>query len=285
MQDDFLNPFITTLIAALIGYVIHYAGGGIIRSAMGRITARHKHENESVREKHTRTLTRIFTGVLDVLVWLTVASIAMAAFGVDIAKVAAGAGLLGIVIGLGAQSTIKDILAGIFILGENQYRIGDIVTLNGGSVGVETSGVVEDITLRITKLRDLDGTLHTVRNGEASIITNRTYKYSRVVLDIGVAYDSDIDDVEKVMNRVGKEMLKEPELAVLIKEPIAFLRVDAFGDSAIMIKAIGSVEPAEQWHVAGEYRRRILKAFKEAHIEIAFPQVVVHNARTSKKPA
>lgn len=283
MNDVYTNPFLVTLIAVLIGYLIHYVGGGVMRSTVGRITARHKHENEAVREKHTRTLTRIFTGVLDVLVWLIVASVILSAFGVDIAKVAAGAGLLGLVIGLGAQSTIKDILAGVFILGENQYRIGDIVTLNGGSVGVETSGVVEDITLRITKLRDLDGTLHTVRNGEASIITNRTYKYSRVVLDIGVAYDTDIDDAEKVMNRVGKDMLKTPELATLIKEPIAFLRVDAFEDSSVKLRAIGSVEPAEQWHVAGEYRRRILKAFKEAGIEIAFPQVVVHGAVSGKK--
>lgn len=277
------NPIIRSIFIIGITWLMQYVLNYFVSLAVSRLTMRHKHENESVRTKQTKTLTRIFMGAIDVVIWLVAASLILSAFGVDMAQVATGAGLLGIVIGLGAQSTIKDILAGIFILVENQYRIGDIVTLNGGSVGVETSGVVEDITLRITKLRDLDGTLHTVRNGEASIITNRTYKYSRVVLDVGVAYDSDIDAVEQVMNQTGKDMMKVPELAKLIKEPMEFLRVDAFADSAVNIKAIGSVEPAEQWHIAGEYRRRLLKAFKTAGIEIAFPQIVVHNAKTPKK--
>jgi len=141
------------------------------------------------------------------------------------------------------------------------------------------SGVIEDISLRITKLRDLDGSLHIIRNGEASVITNLTYKYSSVVVDVGVAYDSDIDLVEKTMNEVGKKMLEEPELAAVIKEPIKFLRVDSFSPSAVVIKTLGKVIPSKQWDIAGEYRRRLLSAFNKKGIEIAFSQVVVHKAK------
>jgi small-conductance mechanosensitive channel len=206
----------------------------------------------------------------------------------DLASIATGAGFLGIVVGLGAQATIRDYLAGMFILLENQYRVGDIVTLSGGTTGVGTSGagtsgVVEEITLRITKLRDLDGTLNIIRNGEASVVTNRTFDYSSVVLDVGVAYDTDIDTAERVMNQVGEEMLEDKILHEEINEPIKFLRVDRFADSAVILKAVGQVKPASQWTVAGEYRRRLLKAFAKEKIEITLPQLVIHQKQSIKR--
>ena len=246
------------------------------------IVDKHKYQSYSAREKRHNTLFRIFNGVFSLILWITSLTIILATFDIDISKLATGAGFLGIIIGLGAQATIKDILAGTFILAENQYRIGDIVTLSGGSLSGETSGVIEDISLRITKLRDLDGVLHTVRNGEASVITNRTYEYSRVVIDIGVSYDSDINKVEKIINKVGLEMKEDVSINESIREPIKFLRVDKFADSAIVIKVIGDVEPAEQWTISGEFRRRIIVAFRKNDIEIAFPQIVVHKAKTDK---
>ena len=173
------------------------------------------------------------------------------------------------------QALLRGSTVGCPIFIDNPYRVGDISTLSGGTIGIGTSGLVEEITLRITKLRDLDGTLNIVRNGEASVITNRTYKYSSVVLDVGVAYDSDIDVVERVMNAVGKDMLKDAELGSKINEPIAFVRVDQFAASSVVVKAVGKVTPAAQWEIAGEYRRRLLKAFAKAGIEIALPQVIV----------
>lgn len=187
---------------------------------------------------------------------------------------------MGIIIGLGAQATIRDYLAGISILAENQYRVGDIITLSGGTTGDGASGVVEEITLRITKLRDLDGTLNIVRNSDASVITNRTYKYSSVVIDVGVAYDSDIDAVERVMNAVGDELLNDPIFGVDIVEQIKFLRVNEFGESAILVKAVGKVQPARQWEIGGEYRRRLLKAFTAEDIVIAFPQLDLHQIKS-----
>lgn len=251
-----------------------------------RAVKSHYHSTELEERKREDTISSVFGTLTGIIIWVVAIGAIASVFDINFTAIAASLGFLSVVIGLGAQTTIRDYVAGVFILIENQYRVGDIVTLSGGTTGqFGTSGVVEDITLRITKLRDLDGTLNIVRNGEASIITNRTYQYSSVVIDLSVAYDSDIDKVESVMNRVGKEMLDDQTLAPLISQPIEFLRVEAFEDSGVTIKALGTVQPAEQWTIAGEYRRRILKAFKKEGIEIPFPQIVVRSIdqKTIKK--
>ncbi len=278
--NDFVSYPATQIIIILIAaFILHHFASILVRNFVHRLLIRHDFETKIDRMKQEDTLKTVFQAVLVVIIWTIAAGWILSVLHVNLAQVAAGAGFLGIVIGIGAQTTIRDYLAGIFILMENQYRIGDIITLAGGSVGQPMSGVIEDISLRITKLRDLDGSLHIIRNGEASVITNLTYKYSSVVVDVGVAYDSDIDLVEKTMNEVGKKMLESPELAIVIKEPMKFLRVDSFSPSAVVIKTLGKVIPAKQWDIAGEYRRRLLAAFNKKGIEIAFPQVVVHKPK------
>jgi small-conductance mechanosensitive channel len=277
------NPLVQIAIVAIVAYALHHFSGVLVTNFIHRVLERHEFETKSDRSKQEDTLRAVFRTAISVVIFLTAIITMLAILKVNVAQIATGAGFLGIIIGIGAQTTIRDYLAGIFILTENQYRVGDIVTLAGGGVGQQTSGIIEDITLRITKLRDLDGTLHIIRNGEASVVTNRTYKYSSVVIDVGVAYDSDIDLVEKTMNAVGKGMLSDAELAEVILEPIRFFRVDGFGESAVIIKTLGKVIPAKQWDVAGEYRRRLLVAFKKNGIVIAFPQVVVHNAKANSK--
>ena len=274
----FESPIFQIILVIAIAGVTHSFSGRVIHFAIGRVLSRIKDEQSTPtdRKKRQKTLSSILTAAVAIVVWIVAIGFILSILEFDLAQVAAGAGFLGIIVGLGAQATIKDYLAGIFILFENQYRVGDIVTLG---VNGETSGVVEDITLRITKLRDLEGNLHIVRNGEAVVITNRTFRYASVVIDVGVAYDSDITAVERAMNRVGKGMLKDQELVESIIEPIQFLRVDAFADSAVMVKALGKVKPAEQWTIAGEYRRRLLEEFQSNDIEIPFPQVTVHNPK------
>jgi small-conductance mechanosensitive channel len=276
------NPVVQIVIVVIVAYVLHRFSGYLVSNFVHRILIRHDFETISDRSKQEDTLRAVFRTAISLIIFLTAFSVILAVLHFNFAQIATGAGFLGIIIGIGAQTTIRDYLAGIFILTENQYRVGDIITLAGSGVGAPTSGVIEDISLRITKLRDLDGALHIIRNGEASIITNRTYKYSSVVIDVGVAYDSDIDLVEKIMNDVGKHMLRDPKLAKVIIEPIGFLRVDAFGSSAVMIKTLGKVIPSKQWDIAGEYRRRLLAAFNDKGIEIVLPQIVVHNAKTKK---
>ncbi|MEO7364298.1 MAG: mechanosensitive ion channel domain-containing protein [Candidatus Saccharimonadales bacterium] len=268
--------FVQLLLALLAALVMHELSARFVGRVVRRLVRRNRFETLIDEMKRENTLITIASASLQALIWIVVIAVMLHILSIDLASVAAGAGFLGIIIGLGAQTTIRDYLAGMFILAENQYRVGDIITLRGGSTGNGTSGVVEDISLRITKLRDLDGTLSSVRNGEATIVTNRTISFSSVLIDIGVSYDSNIDKVEEVLNKIGQDMLTDEELAKNIKEPIAFLRVDGFGASAIMIKVVGKVVPAKQWEIAGEYRRRVLKAFRTAKIEIAYPQLDVH---------
>lgn len=274
-----VDLWLRILIIILLALVLHYVGRWAVHFFVVKMTKWGEHENKIDRKKRQDTLIGIFSAAVAIIVWIGAAAGILQQFNVDFASIAAGAGFMGLIIGIGAQSAIRDVLAGIFILTENQYRVGDVVTLNGSGVSVPTSGAVEEITLRITKLRGLDGTLTIVRNGEASIITNRTYEYSSIVLDIGVEYDSDIDLVEKVMNKIGNDMLKDDKFKSAIKDPINFLRVDDFADSAIMVKALGQVQPAMQWDIAGEYRRRLITEFRKNGITIALPQVVVHQAK------
>lgn len=275
-QDYLNNPIILIILILAIAVGLHHVSGVIVAGIVQRVMRPHGLETKADNNKRKDTLRNVFSATARLMIWLVAAGAILGVLRFNLASIATGAGFLGIIIGLGAQATIRDYLAGISILIENQYRVGDIVTLSGGTTGMGTSGLVEEISLRITKLRDLDGTLNIIRNGEASVITNRTYKYSSVVVDVGVAYDSDIDLVEKVMNSVGQAMQKDETMGSKISEPISFFRVDEFAASSVIVKAVGKVIPAAQWEMAGEYRRRLLKAFAKEGIVIALPQVVVH---------
>lgn len=275
------TPFWRVVGIVLVTLLLHKFSKTIIERIVRRVVSRHHFEHKKDELQREDTLIGVLHTGVAIVLWITASLLVLDAVGVNLAALATGAGLFGIVIGLGAQSTIKDFLSGVFILLENQYRVGDIVTLSGGTTGLGTSGVVEDITLRITKLRDLDGNLHTVRNGEATIITNRTYKYSSVVVDITVPYESDITAVESLMNQVGKKIAAEEQWKKLMLEPISFLRVDAFTESGVTARAMGRVTPASQWEVAGAYRRELLSALKKAGVEVGLPQIVVHNAKKS----
>lgn len=271
LETFFNYPIIQIILISAVALVLYRLGQYVIIHASRRLIRTHPKESKSDHKKRADTLSNIFSATFGLAVWLVAIGAMLSVLDFDLASVATGAGFLGIIVGLGAQATIRDYLAGIAILAENQYRVGDIVTLSGGSTGVGASGTVEEITLRITKLRALDGTINIIRNGEASVVINRTFQYSSVVLDIGVDYESDIDTVERVINEVGLDMLKDKKFREEINEPIRFIRVDDFGKSAIIVKVVGQVKPAKQWEVAGEYRRRLLKAFRKANISIAFP--------------
>lgn len=260
----------------LAAFLVQFISTRVISRVVRHAVRRHKHETRLDEKKREKTVATIFHTASTFSIWVLATVIILGELNVNIAAIATGAGLIGVVVGFGAQSTIGDILAGMFVIAENQYRVGDIVTLN--AAGQPMSGVVEDITLRITQLRDLDGNLHTIRNGLIDIVTNSTFGFANVNIDIGVSYDADIDAVEQVVNEVGKNMANSETWSPHIKEPIAFLRVDGFDQSSVRIKALGVVEPAKQWEVAGEFRRRIKKAFEQKGIGIPFPQVVVHNS-------
>lgn len=277
LRDLFGIPVVqimATIIVAIIAQLI-------VRKSITRLVRKtvrgHKFNSHLDEEKRETTLITIFRTAQAVTIWAIAIVTILWQLDVNIAALLTGAGLIGIIVGFGAQSAIRDFLAGIFIITENQYRVGDIVTLR--AAGTDVSGVVEDITIRITRLRDLDGNLHIVQNGAANIITNRSFGFANVNVDVGVSYDSDINKVEEIMNKVGQDMKADQAWAEVIVEPIQFLRVDGFEDSSVRVKALGKVEPAMQWDVAGEFRRRLKKAFEKNSITIPFPQVVVYQAK------
>ncbi|MBI4499494.1 MAG: mechanosensitive ion channel family protein [Chloroflexi bacterium] len=219
--------------------------------------------------KRRDTLSHVLLRTLEVLLVVIGGFMVLAELGFNLAPLIASAGIAGIAIGFGAQSLIRDLFAGIFILLENQYGKGDVVKIAG------VAGIVEDVNLRRTVLRDLDGIVHSVPNGEVRVASNFTRGWSRVNLNVLVGYDQDLDRVRAVLDRVGEELAADPEWAPLILEAPKVLRVDAFEESGIALKVLATTKPIKQWDVAGELRRRIKAAFDAEGISIPFPHRVV----------
>lgn len=256
------------LIIVLTLFIIKF--GHILISKSVKKAIKQNGDTKVAEEKREKTLVTVFNITLNISVVLIASLIILSELGINIGPLLAGAGIAGVALGFGAQTLVKDIISGIFIILENQFRIGDVVCFD------KTCGSVENITLRVTTLRDLDGIVHYVPNGEIKIASNMTKSKSRVNLNIGVAYDSDIDKVEKIINEVGNDLAKDKEWKEKIRTAPQFVRVNDFGDSAIEIKIVGDTEPMEQWAITGELRRRLKKAFDKNGIEIPFPQRDVH---------
>ena len=220
--------------------------------------------------KRAETLSGVLVASLQAVTIAVVIFMMLSEVGLNIAPILAGVGVVGIAIGFGAQSLVKDVLAGLFIILENQYRKGDVVKIAG------ISGVVEEINLRRTLLRDLDGIVHTVPNGEIQVASNFTKVYSRVNMNIGVSYGTDLNHAIAVINRVGKELSEDPQWAGDFLTPPQVLRVDNLGDSAIEIKILADTKPIKQWAIMGELRLRLKKAFDDEGIEIPWPHTKVY---------
>ena len=207
---------------------------------------------------------------LIVLILIVATMIILKELGVEIGPLLAAAGIVGLAVGFGAQSLVKDVISGFFILLEDQVRVGDVVQIAG------KTGVVEKIHLKTTILRDLSGNVHFVPNGQIDSVTNMTKEYSRYVFDIGVAYREDADEVMNVIKEVDEELRKDPAFKDEILEPIEVLGLDEFADSAIIIKARTTTKPIKQWYVGREFKRRLKKKFDEKDIEIPFPHVTLY---------
>ncbi len=188
---------------------------------------------------------------------------------IPIAPVLAGFGIVGVAVGFGAQYLIRDLISGVFIIMENQYRVGDVARV------ANVSGLVEKITLRKTVLRDLDGIVHHIPNGEIKVASNFTKNYSRVNMNISVSYGTNLDHAILVVNRVGEELAREEYWRDIIISAPKVLRVDNLGDSGIDLKIMGDVKPIKQWEVMGELRLRLKNTFDAEGIEIPWPHMKV----------
>jgi len=212
------------------------------------------------------TLARVTRSTALVTIVITAGLMIMRELGLDIAPLIAGAGIAGVALGLGAQSLIRDVVGGFFILLEDQFAVGDSIQV--GNI----AGGVEKMTLRATFLRDLEGTLHIVPNGEMRIVSNRTKDWSRAVLNLGVAYEEDIGRAMTALGKIGHDFYQDEEFAPLLLEEPTVTGVEALGDWAMMIRIMAKTEPGKQWDVARELRRRVKESFEQEGIEMPYPR-------------
>jgi small conductance mechanosensitive channel len=220
-------------------------------------------------EKRAQTIGRILRQASSVLVWSLTIMLVLGELGVDLKPILAGAGILGLAVGFGAQTLVKDVITGFFILLENQIRVDDTVTAAG------CTGVVEAVNLRTTVLRDFDGTTHIIPNSSITVVTNATRDWSRAVLDVGVAYKEDTDRCEMVLREVGDSIEKDPFFAKRLIGPFEYPGVVKFGDSAVVLRVLVKTQAHDGPVVLRELRRRVKKAFEKAGIEIPFPHIKI----------
>lgn len=226
----------------------------------------------SVNRNHKRVdaLSDITNNLIKVVIWLIALFMILGTLGIDLGPLVAGAGIAGVALGFGAQSIVKDFLSGILMLVEDQFGVGDVIDVG------EASGVVESLSLRTTRLRSVDGTVWHVPNGEIRRVGNMSQGWSRSVIDVGIGYGSDIDTAMQILESVASRMSGEEPWATKFLEPPEVLGVQDLGDSSVVIRLWVVTEPATQWEVSRELRRRVKYAFDEAGVEIPFPQVTTH---------
>ena len=233
------------------------------------------------REKRAQTLARFTTTISGIVLGTLATFLVLQHLGINITAPLVGLGVLGVAVAFGAQYLIRDLIAGFFVYLENQYNVGDVIKVG------DIAGGVEEISLRRTVLRDLDGARHIIPNGEIRTVSNLTQEWSRAHLNISVAYKEDLDRVMALMRQTWEEMKQDPNWGRdMLSETPWLLRVDEFGDSGIIIKMVGETRPIKQWDVMGEFRRRIKKVFDEQGIEIPWPHTKVYfgSPPSSQKP-
>lgn len=264
------NQHITAVVVILIaGAVAYYVGGKLLKALVKRLvkTNRHREWHHKDIEKRQKTLSLVVSNVwhifIVVVVCISLFREAVADADALLTPLFASAGVVGVALGFGAQSVVKDFLAGLFIIGENQYRVGDIVTLG------DASGTVERIGNRTTVVRDIDGNVHYIPNGSISHVINKTMGYSMARFVITISPTSDIKQVSLIIDDVGRKLASEKKWKSKILDPPAFVSVGDFTASSLEIIIAGKTQPSDQWAVVAEMRRRLLQEFEKSAIDLA----------------
>ncbi|MFZ9466956.1 MAG: mechanosensitive ion channel family protein [Burkholderiaceae bacterium] len=239
-----------------------------IRAFVPRLREHIAGRQESIEDaKRIQTLLRVAHYLLTASTLAVAVLLVLGEVGISLAPILGAAGVVGIAVGFGAQTLVKDYVSGFLLLLENQIRVGDAVEISG------KSGVVEEVTLRFIRLRDFGGNVHFIPNNTIGVITNSSLGFAYAVLDVGIAYGSDIEVSMQVMRDVDESMREDASFAGKILKPLEIAGVDQWADSSVMIKARIQVKPLEQWHVRREYLKRLKIAFDAKGVEIPFPHV------------
>jgi small conductance mechanosensitive channel len=256
----------------VLAYLLNRILGRIIVRTVRIAVVRDEDTSIEAEKKREDTLIHIFRGALRVVLIVLAILMILQEFGMKIGPILAGAGIVGVAVGFGGQYLIKDVITGLFMILEKQYRIGDVVKIDG------TEGTVQDITLRKTTLRDLDGTVHHINHGSIVLVSNLSKDFARVNLEVCVDYSTNLEHLIDVVDRTGRELAEDPNFKDSIITPPKFLRVQNFADHGIVIKILGDTKPLKQWEITGELRKRLKIAFDREGIEIPLPQTVIHQA-------
>jgi small conductance mechanosensitive channel len=242
----------------------------LVTTLIERILSQADSDGPGSRGARLRTLVPLIRNVVRVVLGVIVTLTVLSELGVSIAPLLAGAGIAGIAIGFGAQSLVKDVLTGVFILLEDSIAVGDVVNVAGHG------GIVEGMTMRTVRLRDLSGNVHFVPFGEVASVLNMTKDFSYALIEAGVAYKEDVDQVIEVLKEVGAGMEDDPDFGPMILAPLEVLGLDSFGDSSVNIRFRIRTKPIKQWSVRREYHRRMKRAFDERGIDIPFPHRTIY---------
>jgi small conductance mechanosensitive channel len=260
-------PGLSILVILGVGWLGRHFGGAVIERTIRQFVRSsyfHELSDDDVR-KRQNTLIGLFTAIWkSIVIVVVVLLIFRRVFpDIDLTPVFASAGIIGIALGFGAQSVIKDFLSGIFIILENQYRVGDVVDIEGAA------GTVERISIRSTVLRDADGNVHYLPNGSVIHVINKTMGYSRVNFTLAVDPTTNIDELSELINKVGDKLAADEAWKDKVLEPPHFLSIGTFSDMALEVKITGKTQPSAQWSVTGELRKRLLSSFKKHGVELA----------------
>lgn len=275
------EPGITIAAILVFSWLGRHFGGAVIDHIIRRIIRSTQYNVLSTDDvtKRQDTLIGLFVTIWKIILIIVAASLIFEQLfpKVDLTPLFASAGIVGIALGFGAQSIIKDFLSGLFIIVENQYRVGDVVDLEGAA------GTVERISVRSTILRDADGNVHFLPNGNVMHVINKTMGYSRVNFTVSVNPETNIDKISEVINNVGEKLTNDEKWKEKIIEAPHFLSIGTFSDVALEVKITGKTQPSAQWGVTGELRKRLLKAFTKHEIELAHMPVAPTDGTTRKK--
>ncbi|MBS3940556.1 MAG: mechanosensitive ion channel family protein [Actinobacteria bacterium] len=283
--DKAVEPALQILLILVVAWMVLWFARRVLRRAVAEFkepdeqrfgrrlrkttTSEGRAPHSERRAQRGDALGALANSVLTVVVWVVAFAMVLGTFAINLGPLIAGAGIIGIAIGFGAQNLVSDFLSGVFMLLEDQYGVGDVVDVG------EANGVVEGVTLRTTRIRDVEGTLWHVPNGEIRRVGNMSQEWARALLDVGVAYGVDVDVASDLILRVAVEMAHEPDYeAVFLDEPQIW-GVQTLGADSVDIRLVIKTKPGEQWAIARELRRRIKNAFDASGIEIPFPQRTV----------
>ena len=253
--------------ALVVAVIANYALKAVLRSVE---RSSEKDGIVTAQEQRTRTLLSLLRSMGRVVIWVMTLFMVLGALGLQLGPLLAGAGVVGLAVSFGAQSLVKDVISGLFILMENQFGVGDVVRLEG------VSGAVERMTLRVVVLRDVHGVVHVVPNGEIKKVSNLTRGWARVVLDVAVAYKEDPDAVMAVMLDEGRRLYEDPQWRPLLLDEVQVPGIESFGEHGVTIRILAKTLPLKQWDVARELRRRLKHRFDQEKIEVPFPSQTMY---------